>query len=818
MSNNRKNKTISFETVKTLIIKEKYDKAFNEAPKLSCSDFKHFIEELILPHFEELFNSTNAENYLHTYFSKCYKCGKACISEKFEQKLAQEFPELFVKAIRVNEVFLKRENIDAILSYTLPKEFQIHNKVWKLMRKQEDSLWKGIHKSMQSVLNLDIEEVLVNIVLWLEEKYNKQLLSQDSHHLASVYSLFMRYYLSNKEVNEIDEGKLSTIYSKRTSRIFIRKKTNSKINTLLKKISDYIKLRDGNYLPYCFDREIKLSEENGIIYFIRSAEEYYRWELDGKRYEFNRIRYAIRASEELYQVNIDGFFNNNAEAFHKKYSLLIEDLKVDNFPQYFFNNHSNKTADNRSLMIQSLKKVGSENLPYIVTTQKEYISYQEELSGLNYTILKDCTYKFSYEIKYNPESFDRFSTTHYNTLSTPCIRIQNNDKKDVFLFCPTLFWADNEWFYNAALMGIKDLEGKKNDSRRNKSTEKQEKYLADIFREKGFDVTIINDHNKIDGDVDIIVSDKNNDDTLFIQLKRPYFRLNLKDAYNEYILVDRKAAQQLNDAEESLSKENDTNFQLKSTIKPTKWIVTTSYENTFSDIEGCKKINYFDLLAVLRRSDEIENFNSLNNFILLVENDTILKNDTSYFIDEITDENHKEIVNLMNNVGLPLKIVEPKEYRQPILLSDRKKLEVNNIYNKALELQGKGKIEKAIKVLEKYIASTPTNMEGYGALANMYADIEDYENSFKTFEKALTITPNDPFVKKNYAGTLLMYFFKSKDHTYFHRAEKLTKELYEDYWFIEVIRNSYKTYVDGSVKELSIIPYEMLQKIGLSSQ
>lgn len=105
---------------------------------------------------------------------------------------------------------------------------------------------------------------------------------------------------------------------------------------------------------------------------------------------------------------------------------------------------------------------------------------------------------------------------------------------------------------------------------------------------------------------------------LFIQLKCSYFRLNLKDAYNEAVLTEAKATQQLSDAEVYLSQSNDI-YEIKH--KPVKWVVSTSFENIGQMINGCHKINYLDLL------DALENFKqmTLQEFIDVLEKDMVIK-------------------------------------------------------------------------------------------------------------------------------------------------------------------------------------------------
>jgi hypothetical protein len=93
-----------------------------------------------------------------------------------------------------------------------------------------------------------------------------------------------------------------------------------------------------------------------------------------------------------------------------------------------------------------------------------------------------------------------------------------------------------------------------------------------------------------------------------IQLKRTYFRTTLKDAFYESVQSDRKAAQQLNDGIDFLNTDSSI-FQLKG--EPVKWIVSTSFENVLTEIDGCLKVNYFELIWMLRNQE----FDSLRELI-----------------------------------------------------------------------------------------------------------------------------------------------------------------------------------------------------------
>ncbi|MCD4664243.1 MAG: nucleotidyl transferase AbiEii/AbiGii toxin family protein [Bacteroidales bacterium] len=272
------------------------------------------------------------------------------------------------------------------------------------------------------------------------------------------------------------------------------------------------------------------------------------------------------------------------------------------------------------------------------------------------------------------------------------------------------------------------------------------------FEEKGWTVKVTNkiEANSMNGDVDIIIEDKNT--TLYIQLKRTYFRLTPKDAYYESINTDRRAAQQLNDAEVYLSKKNDI---LIPKHKPVKWIVTTSYENILADIDGCKKVNYFDILSALNRPFG----KSVKDLIDFIQKDKLIQNLIDIY--NSGEQAYAKYVASVAHAGLPLQLVRPQTYRQSMFAANDSFLTYTEIFNKANELningfglKDKNKIIKAIKLFKKCLDINPEDIDVYGALGNCYANIKDYKNSFEAFEKALEIVPNEPYISHNYAIAL----------------------------------------------------------------
>jgi hypothetical protein len=153
-----------------------------------------------------------------------------------------------------------------------------------------------------------------------------------------------------------------------------------------------------------------------------------------------------------------------------------------------------------------------------------------------------------------------------------------------------------------------------------------EKGLAEQFSNRGWTAKVITDEesSSLDGDIDLFIQD--NDTQLFIQLKRTVFKLDLEDALKERFETDLKAAGQINEMIRSAA-EYPTNLKFEILPDARRWVVSTSFEGTLHMIDGCRKINYFDLIWALENSNL--HFETLNELIEYMERDGPFKDGES---------------------------------------------------------------------------------------------------------------------------------------------------------------------------------------------
>lgn len=733
-----------------------------------------------------------------------------------EKKLLSKFPNQFIQGVRTSQSFLKPKRLDNLLSYSF-SDLDIHKQVWLKLSEQEKIFWDEIETNLAKILKLNINDVLVDVIFWLENFRYKKDNSKAILDLSSIYNFFIQLYLSKtKQKENVSKKEFEETFFKKLSEKIKTPELNKPISELLVSIQKWINFNHITLEPYCFDLNIEVEEKNGIVYFNQSPVNHYNWKLDGIRYEKNRLDYFFKAqkvvSDEIKNKkriirgeNDDTISLNVSGAIRlKKNELILKDLAlldIDFFgeQQGFFKAFSTVSGYSLNrmyryeLVLDEFKKAsknyyeayaktihhsfrkGIDVLPFLLTSKKDFIDkIKNVFKHFNEKLISNAFSSFCFDVKPN---FDRFNI-NYDVSVKPFVKISD------WFFCPMLFFANNDWFYASAQTAIKNTN--KNKELRRVSAEKMEQLLTEKFKEKGFTVKWLSNKeaSQINGDADIIVEDDST--TLLIQLKRTYLRINLKDAFYETMKSDDKASKQLNKAEAFFKSKNDI-YNLKREVK--KWIVSTSYEFINIDIADCNKINYFDLLFALENPE----LNSLNNIIDYLESN---KNLLSFY-----NKEQEENLCLINQIGLPLQLDEPKVYTQPIFRTKNDNDNYNELYNKALSFYGK-RDEKAIKILQQCLLLNPTDIDVYGTLGNCYANIRDLENLINSFDRALKIIPNEPYIKRNYASALI------ENKAYF-KGLLLLMELYVDYPLVGDIflifatrLNHYKEYLSENEHNL----------------
>ncbi|MGQ3012455.1 MAG: tetratricopeptide repeat protein [Flavobacteriales bacterium] len=723
--------------------------------------------------FLSIFTSDTADHLLHLYFSRYKKA-----VQPLEIRLAKEFPALFVNAIRVNQVFLQPDRIDNLLTISLDAEFQIHQKIWGKLYEVETQQWQAIQSELQPVLQLPLAETLSHCIIWLEINRFQNSDQRKLNHLASVYSFFIELVLRNESCKEnglrnVDDFIPYFIKSLPPGCDDAKFTKTSPVSGLLEKISAWIDFKEFIIPLYSFDLNIEPKQENGLLLLASTPEAYYKWLLNGVRYQLNQLIYVLNAYqfidvlEKSGEIKIPGKNENDIQlnrnlavskhaALTQLGDLCIETIQLgktkveaekilDLLITFSFNRQVRYENKLQQLFhsfpswSEAFIKLSAHSIntdirldPYFLMSETEYKELNKKaLPNVPEDSTEEVLKLFGYHANKKPV-FNRFKY-NYDVWLKPFMRIGD------FLFCPMLFFANNNWFYTFAQAALFQ-------PTKRSETEKMEGYVGKLFEEKGWKIKVTSDKeaNTMNGDIDIFIEDDSA--LLFIQLKRTYLRLDLKDAYYETCIMDAKASRQLNDAEEYLSTANDI---YNVTQEPHKWIVSTSFENMGEKINGCHKINYFELLHALRNPE----IKTLRDFIHEMETDKSIKAFTPMPFQENVPDEVKEVI---SDILKPLAIFDSNKYRIPLLADDEKEtFHYNTLFDDAIKLDNEGKKNEALVLLQECSSLHPNDGDAHGAIANILTDMGIYDAAFIAFDDALKALPNDPYITRNYSIALI---------------------------------------------------------------
>lgn len=740
----------------------------------------YFWNEYILQDeiFEVLLRSNSVDQLFHNYFYR-----NDDYVDRFELRVVEKFPYIYIRSIRLNQVYLKENRIDFLCGLNFEASHKIHQKVWHFIFKQDKLCWVEIQSELDKLRSLSTQQILINCIVWIEEFRFKKNSKEIFTRLGSTYSLFMelifdKYHQKANEPIKEDEfiiefvktiGKLKSNHSEPNFQI---------VSNLLKLLLNWVDFRDIIIYPYSYDLNINPVQQNEQIFFKSNPLAFYQWKVDGIRYEVNQQRYYFRAAEILNNLEEQQYIkiagkttndiqlNREKEIFRFSTLELMRDLGIEHF----------KVGENEVLIDKILNpllnysynrnsRYESGILPYIElsfnwldaylkftyvsilsNSSREpfaYISVQDYSALNKKNILDDCTDDIIKLFGYRPKSkkeFNRFNL-QYDVWLKPFFCIGD------FLFTPLAFFANNVWFYSFAQNVLNESSFYWNKTKTKTETKRTECLLGKQFERIGWLVEVITDEkaNQIEGDVDIFIKD--NDDVLLIQMKRTKFRLDLKDSYYESIKSDIKATEQLNLAEKNLL--NDKTIFDIGTKKPVKWIVSTSFENIGKEFDGCRKINYFELLNVLNNPD----IKSLEELINYLESDKSIK---EYLSNAYNKELYEEERALFKPLKESLSIYESKQYYYSICSEDEKVTSSKNeLYKNAIDEYYNENYNKALILIHKYIDSNPEDIDGYAALGNTLANKGLYESALWAFKKSLELLPNDPYNGRNYAIALM---------------------------------------------------------------
>lgn len=720
--------------------------------------------------FRACFTSRRPVELLYNYYSKTN-----IFNETLEVRLAKEYPDLFIEAIRKNEVFFKVDRIDFLLKEDLLiEEHQIHQDVWESFQIEEAQIWKQIELIILEIEKHPLERILFFTVKYFETnnfEANFEVINQAV--LADIYSFFIDLILRNQKIKQ------ENLSSEQFAMDFVQNVYESKyieLNDLVFKILNLITHRQNIssrfFQPYCFNAKFQPKIIYESLHFHESPESNYQWNIDELRYKVSEQAYHEKGASIVETQLQNGAtilskkkenYQDNKELTYRLQATIetLKDLELTNF--YLKKGRDKATtveiekiikplfayAYNRYIKYYKvLKDIKSANssiinnwekahlyltttntesslFPFIYSTKQEYIDLNNKADSCfeNETGMQVLDQFGFNRLKLYP--FNRFNIK-YSVINEPFILLGD------YIFSPVLFFVN----FSSSNVYINSL--LKNNNR--KTAEKVELILNNLLEKHDFNVKYPTktEVSLIDGDADLILFDEEN--VLLMQIKRTNLRLDYKSQYNELINTDIKATNQLNNAEKYFSNENPV-FKTENR-KVTKWIVSNSFEKVNTNINDCLKVNYLDIVNFLSNNVGMT-FKTLPDFISFFETDSYFTTIAKPLIEN--DDMYKKMFSLTN---IDSRNLLWKDF------DSNKGEKYRHFYEKGIALNKKKENKNAIKALKKCLELENEDVEVHGAIANIYADLKNYDKAVLHYKKALKIIPNNPFVIRNYAITL----------------------------------------------------------------
>jgi hypothetical protein len=612
-----------------------------------------FWSDFCVKNYEYTFKSLASESILNWYLKDLKQT-----NEELNNLLVERHPESFVKAIKRNRSFLDEKFLNQLSNYSWNSKYSIDILAWQELYKTFTVRLANIDNTWLTIESNPTEVILSGIIHWIDVRFYQVYSDVNQEQLSWVYNFAVNYLFSKKQIDkpktekQFDDVFLNTIHS---SELYA-------IDSFLNAIANWLDFETKVLSSYCFDDNFHATIKNGLLHFdFISIEAYEKWHTDTERYLVNAKRYFVDAlqiynyQDEIGELEIpSGESEINENINHGLYIknwqsvLFLGDLQLN---KLWFKGRSvhcskflqglmsfsvnrqwiyvepmrqlNFLSDNWKVSLQAVFDSQGENFdknlpyPFVYNHQKGLVNiYKHAIPELEESEIEDLINHFAYVLKPGREMNPFYMG--YSVTETPFIKIGE------YLLTPTSLFASNEWFYSIAQRVLNLYANNHHTEERNETAAQMELEFGKMFIGYGCKVKVISQQeaNKIDGDIDIFVND--NKSQLLIQLKRTKFKLDLASDYKDSLETDLKASGQLNEAVKMLESMPMHGMEIMQNHE--KWIVTTSFEGVLSRVDGCLKVNYFDLLWALRNIK----FDSLAELKEYIESDKPFKDCRHY--------------------------------------------------------------------------------------------------------------------------------------------------------------------------------------------
>lgn len=569
--------------------------------------------------------------------------------EGLRQKLGQD-PQGALCEIRASKSFLRMaddafERLCQVVSED-SEQCRLEARAWKRIRAQERAYWQEVEAEFSLLCEKPLPrvDVLLGVVLWLEDARWRVHFQEgfEEGTLRAIYQTFVSLFLpaecSSSDVSPEDmcTRYINTLEGGEAS---VAQLVDA-VDPLLAAIASWREYYDDVVMLYCFDHTSYVEEAPDGIYLCQSQEDYTAWAKDGSRYQaIKNYYYTIgkgQLPEATQQLLLDaGLTKGNSLAFYRHMALWSGHRKetYTNRLQSFRLLDESSPLEAMKVLFAVDQMEGRDTFPYELHTKESFnhlFNCAVSSEGQYYfKWLRRLAFKFDKEFE-----FCRFKPFAYDVYKKPFVQLGSDS-----YFSPMIFFADIDWCIQALSNELDYLNSNRSDKAGRNNSKKsplqkqreQSKLLEQLlFKAIQRTVKTITKFaseealRKVlgqgNGDIDLFFEDEHT--SLLIQVKSSSLRLDLERAHYERVQSEQKGYEQLAKAESYLI---NTDTEFKPQKKIVRWLVSTSFEGINrkpDDINGINKVNYFELLAILR----LEQPSSLDGLIEMVNSDYVLTN------------------------------------------------------------------------------------------------------------------------------------------------------------------------------------------------
>ena len=554
------------------------------------------------PEFIKAKQKDSLSQLLHHYFTL-----NKIANDQFVIDLAANYPEVLLRAIRVNRAFLRSEHIPSLqfLKDSKNKKLSDHFRFFTKLSKYEKEFFDQFQNDLSECQRLDILTVLCWINFWFEEKrallfesQSAHIQSYDIHPFVETIDFFLSHYLfANKEKikNTIFERE-QDIEALMPAMIELRSVQNYKTHKVWRALDSahtYYQFLKTTIEIYSFDSNYDITIENNtaILKYLDESK-LKRWLIESVKLNCWYAYYRTLATELVhsemekipdliknisgidYEMNYEGAIRNTiSRIIASEFSLLqsnLSDVPTASILQTLSGlvnnawgryvapmdklNYANPSSWIKNIGINCVThgRIAKDDGNRLSAFPSRFTDTETILNIIGSTLEDAAGYS---EKLIDLMSFDIDKISYLDRLrpvvnltGKPLIKLNN------------FYYAFNGILGETSsqvhtLINIMDSNTKDHSKVTKSETEQMETYVRELFKKAGFDsvdggIEYSLNQNTV-GDFDILVYEKGI--LLLIELKRSKVRLHLSDAHDEYENSLLKASGQLSKAQEHIA-------------------------------------------------------------------------------------------------------------------------------------------------------------------------------------------------------------------------------------------------------------------------